>query len=56
VEVYRLTDDLVVVEAKKRGGDVGPYRDMWNNKLRPRLVGGLRAQPGTSSQQVPQTS
>jgi len=55
VDVYRLTDDLVVVEAKRRGGDAGPYKDMWNNKLRPRLIGGLTAQPGTSSQ-VPQMS
>ena len=38
VEVYRLTDELVVVEAKRTGGDAQCYRDTWNNKMRPALV------------------
>ncbi|KAL6284093.1 hypothetical protein ACE6H2_015022 [Prunus campanulata] len=36
--VYRLTENLVVVEAKRIGGDAGPYREMWKNKLRPHLM------------------
>lgn len=38
VEVYRLTDELVVVETKRTGGDAECYRDTWNNKIRPALV------------------
>lgn len=38
VEVYRLTENLVVVEARRTGGDAGPYREMWKNKLRPHLM------------------
>lgn len=37
VEVYRLTEELVVVEVKRRSGDVGAFKDVWMNKLRPRL-------------------
>ncbi|KAL6203541.1 hypothetical protein ACLB2K_027241 [Fragaria x ananassa] len=39
VEVSRLTESLVVVEAKRTGGESGPFHDTWN-KLRPRLVSG----------------
>lgn len=39
IEFYRLTDGLVVVEARRKGGDHGPYKDMWRNKLRPLLTG-----------------
>ena len=56
VEVYRLTDGLVVVEAKRRIGEAESFKDMWNNKLRPRLVGGLTAQPAGTSSQVPQSA
>ncbi|KAM1167110.1 hypothetical protein ACFX19_029703 [Malus domestica] len=38
VEVYRLTDNLVVVEAKRSGGDAAPFKEMWKNKLRPYLI------------------
>ncbi|KAL6296017.1 hypothetical protein ACE6H2_004159 [Prunus campanulata] len=38
VEVYRLTENLVVVEAKRIGGDAESYREMWKNKLRPHLM------------------
>ncbi|KDP45721.1 hypothetical protein JCGZ_17328 [Jatropha curcas] len=39
VEVYRLTDGLVVVEAKRRGGDAGCFKQIWKNKLKPELSG-----------------
>ncbi|XWS74430.1 hypothetical protein CRYUN_Cryun02cG0215400 [Craigia yunnanensis] len=38
IEVYRLTDELVVVEAKRIGGDAQCYRDTWNYKMRPALM------------------
>ncbi|ONH99684.1 hypothetical protein PRUPE_6G043300 [Prunus persica] len=38
VEVYRLTENLVVVEARRTGGDAGPSREMWKSKLRPHLM------------------
>ncbi|WRX34928.1 Protein kinase domain - like 10 [Theobroma cacao] len=38
VVVYRLTDELVVVEAKRTGGDAQFYNDTWNNKIRPALT------------------
>ncbi|PRQ34748.1 putative protein kinase CAMK-CAMKL-CHK1 family [Rosa chinensis] len=37
VEVFRLTESLVVVEAKRTGGDSGPFDDTWK-KLRSRLI------------------
>lgn len=37
VEVYRLTEELVVAEVKRRSGDVVAFKDVWMNKLRPRL-------------------
>uniref|UniRef100_A0A2P2JEQ4 non-specific serine/threonine protein kinase n=1 Tax=Rhizophora mucronata TaxID=61149 RepID=A0A2P2JEQ4_RHIMU len=40
VEVYLLTDGLVVVEAKRRGGDAGCYKEIWKGKLKPELCGG----------------
>ncbi|XP_040991971.1 CBL-interacting serine/threonine-protein kinase 11-like [Juglans microcarpa x Juglans regia] len=45
VDVYQLTDGLVVVEAKRKGGDAGSYKDMWKNKLRPLLISGQTSQP-----------
>ena len=53
VDVYRLTEKLVVVEAKKRGGDTGCYKDMWKNKLRPQL-NGLSLSMAMSSPPPPQ--
>ncbi|XVE58929.1 hypothetical protein DITRI_Ditri05aG0002500 [Diplodiscus trichospermus] len=38
VDVYRLTDELVIVEAKRTGGDAQCYRDTWNSKIKPALV------------------
>ncbi|KAI5429192.1 hypothetical protein KIW84_033980 [Lathyrus oleraceus] len=38
VMVYRLTDEFVVVEMKKRGKGEEPGRQLWKNKLRPLLV------------------
>lgn len=38
IDVYRLTDELVVVEAKRKGGDAGCYGNVWKEKLRPKLV------------------
>ncbi|KAJ7964305.1 Non-specific serine/threonine protein kinase [Quillaja saponaria] len=37
LEVYRLTDGLVVVETKSRGRDAGVFKDVWKNKLKPLL-------------------
>ncbi|CAN1287645.1 CBL-interacting serine/threonine-protein kinase 11 [Linum perenne] len=38
VEIYRLTDDLVVVEGRRLSGDAGCYKEMWVNKLKPELL------------------
>lgn len=38
VVVYRLTEELVVVEMKKRGKGDEYYAQLWKNKLRPLLV------------------
>ncbi|KAJ1378812.1 Serine/threonine-protein kinase, active site [Sesbania bispinosa] len=35
--VYRLTEELVVVEVKWKGGDAVAFEDVWRNKLRPYL-------------------
>ncbi|KAJ0088920.1 hypothetical protein Patl1_31511 [Pistacia atlantica] len=39
IEIYRLTDNLVVVETKKKEREVGPSREIWREKLRPELLG-----------------
>ncbi|KAJ8751302.1 hypothetical protein K2173_016484 [Erythroxylum novogranatense] len=39
LEVYRLTEELVVVEVKRKGGDAKCYREIWKNKLKPVLCG-----------------
>ena len=40
IEIYisRLNELLAVVEARRRGGDAGCYKEMWNNKLRVKLT------------------
>ncbi|KAK2652964.1 hypothetical protein Ddye_012820 [Dipteronia dyeriana] len=38
VEVYQLTEELVVVEAKRTGGDARIFDSVWKSKLRPRLT------------------
>lgn len=45
VEVYRLTDGLVVVEAKRKGGDAGCFKQLWKNKLKVELSGLGVSQP-----------
>ncbi|XVF20413.1 hypothetical protein REPUB_Repub11eG0196500 [Reevesia pubescens] len=48
VEVYLLTDELVVVEAKRTGGDAEWYKDIWKKKIRPALVGRQEVGAGNS--------
>ncbi|KAL4335574.1 hypothetical protein GQ457_07G033510 [Hibiscus cannabinus] len=38
VVVYRLTRELVVVEAKRTCGDAQRYKETWNNKIKPVLL------------------
>ena len=38
VEVYRLPAEMVLVEVRRRGGDDVAFRDLWENKLKPRLL------------------
>lgn len=38
VEIDRLTDELVVVEVKRRESEVGPSCEFWKDKLRPQLL------------------
>ncbi|KAJ4822487.1 CBL-interacting serine/threonine-protein kinase 14 [Turnera subulata] len=45
VDVYRLTDDLVVVEVKEKEVNAGPGGGVWKNKLRPQFRS-LVYQPG----------
>ncbi|KAK7305514.1 hypothetical protein VNO77_43420 [Canavalia gladiata] len=40
IEVYRLTAELTVVEVKKRGSDSVALGNVWDNKLKPMLLGG----------------
>ncbi|KAL6987964.1 CBL-interacting serine/threonine-protein kinase 14 [Sarracenia purpurea var. burkii] len=37
VEIYRLTGELVVVEMKTRENEADPSRQIWKDKVRPRL-------------------
>ncbi|KAI4307557.1 hypothetical protein L6164_030731 [Bauhinia variegata] len=47
VEIHRLTDNLVVVEARRSGRDGAAFKDAWKKKIKPKLC----ACEGTSSQQ-----
>lgn len=38
LEVYRLTDNLVVVEVKKEAGDTNMFSDLWKDKIRPLII------------------
>ncbi|KAL3850540.1 hypothetical protein ACJIZ3_012422 [Penstemon smallii] len=38
LEVYRLTDSLVVVEVKRKGGDANLFGDLWKDKIRPVII------------------
>ncbi|KAK7276110.1 hypothetical protein RIF29_17243 [Crotalaria pallida] len=49
VEVYRLTEEMVVVEGKRRGGDVVAFNDLWMKRLRPRLCDAGSSSCSTSS-------
>ncbi|KAM7527587.1 hypothetical protein LguiB_030997 [Lonicera macranthoides] len=42
LEVYRLTDNLAVVEVKRKNGDDGVYNDLWTKKFKPEILGGRR--------------
>ncbi|KAF7816217.1 CBL-interacting serine/threonine-protein kinase 11 [Senna tora] len=37
LEVYRLTEGLVLVEATRKGRDVAAFKDLWDTKVRPQL-------------------
>ncbi|KMT05445.1 hypothetical protein BVRB_7g175720 [Beta vulgaris subsp. vulgaris] len=37
VEINQLTDELVVIEVKNKGGDSICYNNIWKNKLKPKL-------------------
>ncbi|KAI5679800.1 hypothetical protein M9H77_01027 [Catharanthus roseus] len=39
LQVYRLTDSLVVVEVKRKAGAAGLFHDSWNNKIKPAILG-----------------
>ncbi|KAJ4704277.1 Non-specific serine/threonine protein kinase [Melia azedarach] len=39
IEIYRLTDNLVIVDVKKREREVGASEGIWKDKLRPQLSG-----------------
>ncbi|KAG8371557.1 hypothetical protein BUALT_Bualt13G0100400 [Buddleja alternifolia] len=38
LEVYRLTDSLVVVEVKRKAGDAAAFGDLWRNTIRPVIL------------------
>ena len=54
VEVYRLTAELVVVEVKRKSGDVSGFRDVWKNKLRPQVLCAARVGSSASTEEVQQ--
>ncbi|KAJ4891333.1 CBL-interacting serine/threonine-protein kinase 11 [Raphanus sativus] len=48
VYISRLNDLLVVVEARRRGGKVDCYKEMWNDKLKLQLIGVSDQTPNAS--------
>ncbi|WCJ28597.1 CBL-interacting protein kinase 18 [Euphorbia peplus] len=50
VEIYRLTEELVVVETRRRGGDAGYFKEVLKSKLMPAICKSLEAQVASSSQ------
>ncbi|KAK7301617.1 hypothetical protein RJT34_12485 [Clitoria ternatea] len=54
IKVYRLTAELVVVEVRKRGGDCVAFRNVWDRKLKPLLLGGGATTPYGSDQKEQQ--
>jgi len=51
VEVYRLTAELTVVEAWKRCGDGVTFKSVWEEKLKPLLVGGATTSHNSEEEQ-----
>ncbi|EEF44641.1 CBL-interacting serine/threonine-protein kinase 11 [Ricinus communis] len=45
VEVCRLTDELVVVDVRRTGGDAGCFKQIWKSKLKPVLCVRQEQQP-----------
>lgn len=39
VEISQLTEELVIVEVRKKGGDSVCYDNIWKKKLMPKLSG-----------------
>uniref|UniRef100_A0A5B6ZCI9 non-specific serine/threonine protein kinase n=1 Tax=Davidia involucrata TaxID=16924 RepID=A0A5B6ZCI9_DAVIN len=39
IEVYLLTDSLVVVEVRRRAGNAAVYNEVWKKKIKQRLIG-----------------
>lgn len=35
IEVYRLTEEVAMVEVQRRGNDAATFSDLWDNKLKP---------------------
>ncbi|XP_071936244.1 CBL-interacting serine/threonine-protein kinase 11-like [Coffea arabica] len=52
LDVFRLTDSMVVVNAKKRAGDAGFFHELWEKRIKPAILGqhqqGLELQASTS--------
>ncbi|XP_059626391.1 CBL-interacting serine/threonine-protein kinase 11-like [Cornus florida] len=48
LDVFALTDDLVVVEVRQRAGNADLYHELWDKKIRPELIGQQEAQVGGS--------
>lgn len=48
IEVYRLTESLVIVQIQKRERETGTSLDIWNDKLRPQLDDLVYKQPEAS--------
>ncbi|XP_055832705.1 CBL-interacting serine/threonine-protein kinase 11 [Solanum dulcamara] len=44
LNVYRLTEQLNVVEVRKSDGDGGLYKDVWKNKLKPVILSQRRVE------------
>ncbi|OIT02366.1 PREDICTED: CBL-interacting serine/threonine-protein kinase 11-like [Nicotiana attenuata] len=39
VEIYRVTDGFVVVEVRRKVGDIDMYKEIWKNKIKPIILG-----------------
>ncbi|XP_042503334.1 CBL-interacting serine/threonine-protein kinase 11-like [Macadamia integrifolia] len=56
IEVFRLTDNLVVVDVKKKGGDVESSEGVWSTKIRPELCALVHRPETGVSGEAPSTS